>query len=82
MMPQFENARVFDFELAKDGMRQILWVFFKKVVIADPTGVRVNYIHENFDLLNSSNLALGIFLYNFQLHMEFSTYSDLAIGLG
>lgn len=82
MLPQFENARVFDFELAKDGMRQILWGLLKKVVIADPTGVRVSYIYENFDLLTSSNLLLGIFLFTFQLYMDFSAYSDIAIGLG
>lgn len=82
MMPQFENKRSFDIELAKDGMRQILWGLFKKVVIADPTGVRVNFVFENFDLLSSSNLLLGVFLYTFQLYMDFSAYSDIAIGLG
>jgi len=35
LLPQFYRTRSFDFDNSKEGLRQILWGFFKKVVIAD-----------------------------------------------
>ena len=35
LLPQFFAPRTFEYEKAVDGMRQILWGLFKKIVIAD-----------------------------------------------
>lgn len=44
LLPQFLRSRSFDYAKATDGMRQILWGLFKKLVIADNCTVAVNQI--------------------------------------
>jgi alginate O-acetyltransferase complex protein AlgI len=80
LLPQFLKARKFKYEQAADGMRQILWGFFKKVVIADNCAVFVNQIFDNPDSLSGSTLFMGAVLFSFQIYSDFSGYSDIAIG--
>ncbi len=82
MIPQFSSPRKFDTELANDGLRQILWGFFKKIVIADSCGVYVDQIFANYSNLPGSTLFLGVVLFTFQIYADFSAYSDIAIGTG
>lgn len=80
LLPQFLQNRQFDYELAKDGMRQILWGLFKKIVIADTIGVFVNDIFYNYETYPGSVLLLGAVYFAFQIYCDFSGYSDIAIG--
>ena len=80
LIPQFERDRHFDYHQATDGLKQILWGLFKKVVIADNCGPYVDYIFENYDTLDSSTLVIGAVLFAFQIYGDFSGYSDIAIG--
>lgn len=80
LLPQFLKARQFHYEQAADGMRQILWGFFKKVVIADSCAVFVNQTFENPDPLSGSTLFMGAVFFAFQIYCDFSGYSDIAIG--
>ncbi|WP_309561470.1 MBOAT family O-acyltransferase [Christiangramia sp. SM2212] len=80
LLPQFENKRKFEFSQGIDGLRQILWGLFKKLVIADNCAVFVNYIFENSADLSGSTLLLGAVLFIFQIYGDFSGYSDIAIG--
>ncbi len=80
LLPQFYDKRRFDFNLAKDGLRQMLWGFFKKVVIADNCAEYVNNTFSNYENLDGSSLLLGAFLFSFQIYGDFSGYSDIAIG--
>jgi len=80
LLPQFEKERFFDYDRAKDGLRQILWGVFKKVVIADNVGTYVDQFYNNPELYSGSNLALGAFYFAFQIYCDFSGYSDIAIG--
>jgi D-alanyl-lipoteichoic acid acyltransferase DltB (MBOAT superfamily) len=52
LLPQFFSKRSFDREKAVDGMRQILWGLFKKIVIADNAAVFVNQIFDNPEAYN------------------------------
>ena len=79
-IPQVEKKRSFDYVLAVDGMRQILWGLFKKIVIANNCGVTTDLIFGNYQNLSSSTLLLGTFLYTIQIYADFSGYSDMAIG--
>jgi alginate O-acetyltransferase complex protein AlgI len=79
-LPQFLTKRVFDSEKARDGLRQILWGLFKKVVIADNCANYVNEIFTNYSDLSGSTLLLGGFLFTIQIYGDFSGYSDIAIG--
>ena len=80
LLPQFSVRRSFNYNYAVDGLRQILWGLFKKVVIADQCAALVNPIFENSDSLNGSTLLWGAFLFAFQIYGDFSGYSDIAIG--
>ena len=80
LLPQFQNSREFDYAKAVDGMRQMLWGFFKKLVIADNCAYFVNYYWGEYQHLSSITLfILGIF-FTFQIYCDFSGYSDIAIG--
>jgi D-alanyl-lipoteichoic acid acyltransferase DltB (MBOAT superfamily) len=82
LLPQFKTARHFNGEEASDGMRQILWGLFKKVVVADNAAVVVNAVFANVGAQSGSTLALGIVLFAFQIYGDFSGYSDMAVGVG
>jgi D-alanyl-lipoteichoic acid acyltransferase DltB (MBOAT superfamily) len=80
LLPQFYKRRVFEYAAAADGMRQILWGLFKKVVIADGCAEYANLIFDNHGDYSGSTLALGAFFFAFQIYGDFSGYSDIAIG--
>ena len=80
LLPQFYIKRKFEYEKAVDGMRQILWGFFKKIVIADNCAASVNQIFANYEALPASTLVLGAVFFSFQIYADFSGYSDIAIG--
>lgn len=80
LLPQFHKKREFDYEMARDGMRQILWGLFKKVVIADNCAQFANEIFNNSADYNGSTLVIGAIFFTFQIYGDFSGYSDIAIG--
>ncbi len=80
LLPQFLKKRSFEYNKAVDGMRQILWGIFKKVVIADNCAVYANQIFNNSVDMNGSALLFGVIFFAFQIYGDFSGYSDIAIG--
>lgn len=80
LLPQFLKNRTFQYEQGVDGLRQILWGLFKKMVIADTCAVFVNRIWATYEVQNSWVLILGAILFTFQIYGDFSGYSDIAIG--
>lgn len=80
LLPQFYKKRTFDYSKAVDGMRQILWGLFKKIVIADNCAEYANQIFNNSADMNGSTLVLGALFFTFQIYGDFSGYSDIAIG--
>ncbi|MDF1673842.1 MAG: MBOAT family protein [Vicingaceae bacterium] len=80
LLPQFYKKRVFDYGLAVNGLRQILWGLFKKVVIADNCAEHANFIFNHSPDLSGSTLLIGAIFFTFQIYCDFSGYSDIAIG--
>ncbi|MEP1085383.1 MBOAT family O-acyltransferase [Algoriphagus sp.] len=80
LLPQFFKERKFDYLKAVDGMRQILWGLFKKIVIADNCAEFANLIFNNSDDYRGSTLVIGAIFFTFQIYGDFSGYSDIAIG--
>tara|TARA_X000000950_G_scaffold231669_1_gene280296 strand:+ start:9940 stop:11406 length:1467 start_codon:yes stop_codon:yes gene_type:complete len=80
LLPQFHRKRNFNYLNAVDGMRQILWGFFKKVVIADTCALYANLIFNDFTNYSGIALFFGAILFAFQIYGDFSGYSDIAIG--
>ncbi|AFL84343.1 putative membrane protein involved in D-alanine export [Belliella baltica DSM 15883] len=80
LLPQFYKKRIFDSSAAVDGLKQILWGLFKKMVIADNCAEYANLIFNNSSDYSGSTLVLGAFFFAFQIYGDFSGYSDIAIG--
>lgn len=80
LLPQFYERRIFDYSKAVDGLRQILWGLFKKIVIADNCAEYANLIFNNSNDYSGSTLVLGALFFTFQIYGDFSGYSDIAIG--
>lgn len=82
LLPQFSKNRIFQEGMVVEGMRQILWGLFKKVVIADNCALFVNQVFADPSSQPASNLVIGAVFFGFQIYGDFSGYSDMAIGLG
>lgn len=80
LLPQFLRNRMFSYEQGVDGMRQILWGFFKKIVVADNCATYVDQVWATYDTQTGSTLLLAAILFTFQIYGDFSGYSDIAIG--
>ena len=80
LLPQFQQQRHFNYAKAVDGMRQMLWGFVKKLVIADNCATAVNDYWGNYAELPGLTLFLLGVLFTFQIYCDFSGYSDIAIG--
>ncbi|MBL0126395.1 MAG: MBOAT family protein [Flavobacteriales bacterium] len=80
LLPQFQRDRSFDRAKAVDGLRQILWGLFKKVVIADNAATLADPIFDHYELHGGSTLLFAAVLFSFQIYCDFSGYSDIALG--
>ena len=80
LLPQFLHQRTFSYEKAVDGMRQMLWGFFMKVVIADNCANVVNTIFRHYTEANWFVLIIGAIFFTFQIYGDFAGYSNIAIG--
>ncbi len=80
LLPQIKKERTFNYTQAADGLRQILWGLFKKVVIADQCAKFANFIFDNYADYSGFTLILGGLFFAFQIYGDFSGYSDIALG--
>lgn len=80
LLPQIKQKRTFEYSKAIDGLRQILWGLFKKIVIADNCAVYANMAFNNSGDHSGSTLVLGALMFTFQIYCDFSGYSDIALG--
>jgi alginate O-acetyltransferase complex protein AlgI len=80
LLPQIKQKRFFNYEKAVDGLRQILWGLFKKIVIADQCAAYANMVFNNSADYNGSTHILGAVFFAFQIYCDFSGYSDIALG--
>ncbi|MGR3790820.1 MBOAT family O-acyltransferase [Flavobacterium sp. TN-1] len=80
LLPQIKKERKFVYGQAVDGLRQILWGLFKKIVIADNCAEYANLIFNNSEIYSGSTLVMGALFFTFQIYGDFSGYSDIALG--
>lgn len=80
LLTQFLQKRTFSYEQGVDGMRQILWGLFKKIVVADNCAMYVDQVWATYDTKSGSTLLLAAILFTVQIYGDFSGYSDIAIG--
>ena len=80
LLHQFHKKQAFNYEGVVDGLRRMLWGFFKKVVIADKLALLVNYIYSDSSHYNGTLLLISTLFFTFQIYCDFSGYSDIALG--
>jgi alginate O-acetyltransferase complex protein AlgI len=80
LLPQIKNDRTFSYSKASNGLRQILWGLFKKVVIADQCAMIANEIFNHSETYSGLTLLAGAIFFSFQIYGDFSGYSDIALG--
>lgn len=80
LLPQFLEKRHFDYSLAADGMRQMLWGFFMKMAVADRCGVYVDQVWGHYAECTGPQLVLAAMLFSVQIYGDFAGYSNIAIG--
>lgn len=80
LLPQVKKVRIFNYDQAVDGLRQILWGLFKKIVIADNCAMYANAIFNSSASHDGSSLFIGALFFTFQIYGDFSGYSDIALG--
>jgi alginate O-acetyltransferase complex protein AlgI len=80
-LPQVVRKIRFNSDDVTAGLQLVLWGLFKKVVIADRLAVIVNEAYKNPQMGSPIYLIIAVYFYAFQIHCDFSGYSDIAIGL-
>jgi D-alanyl-lipoteichoic acid acyltransferase DltB (MBOAT superfamily) len=82
LLPQIGKPRSFDYSLSVDGLKQIVWGLFAKIVIADELAIYVDDIFNNAKDYSGSTLLVGIVFFTIQIYADFAGYSNIAIGTG
>ena len=80
ILPYINEPADFDADAASEGLRQMLWGFFKKLIIADMLTRYVDPVFDNCEYFIGLTLIMATVLYTFQIYCDFSGYSDIAIG--
>lgn len=80
LLPQFFMKRRFSYHNGVDGLRFLLWGFFKKLVVADNCSIYVNSVFADYQDATSEQLIMGAIMFAFQIYGDFSGYSDIATG--
>lgn len=80
LLHQFYRKHTFESTRVAEGLKLMLWGFFKKLVIADRLAIYVNSTYNNVENHNGSTLILATFFFSFQIYCDFSGYADIAIG--
>lgn len=80
LLPQFFKKYYFDYFRIADGLKLMLWGFFKKIVIADNLAIYVNLVYNEPHLYTGLPLIIATIFFAFQIYCDFSGYSDIAIG--
>jgi D-alanyl-lipoteichoic acid acyltransferase DltB (MBOAT superfamily) len=80
LLPQFFEKHNFNYHQATNGLKLMIWGFFKKLVIADKLAIIVNVVYGNVGDYTGIALILATVFFAFQIYCDFSGYSDIAIG--
>src|SRR5688572_25350925 len=80
LLHQFRERHSFEYERVTDGLRQMAWGLFMKVVIADRLARYVNVVYNEPTNFHGLTLVVGTLFFAFQIYCDFAGYSHIAIG--
>jgi D-alanyl-lipoteichoic acid acyltransferase DltB (MBOAT superfamily) len=80
IFPQFKEKKCFNYEMVVEGLKLMLWGYFKKLVVADRLAIYVNAVYDNYEQHSGVSLLVATIFYSFQIYADFSGYTDIAVG--
>jgi len=80
LLPQFKQNHFMELSNISAGLKQMLWGYFMKIVIADRVALYVDAVYNNPENHNGSSFMLATFLFSVQIYCDFAGYSAIAIG--
>jgi alginate O-acetyltransferase complex protein AlgI len=80
IFPQFREVKHFDYDRIVEGLKLMVWGYFKKLVIADRLAIYVNAVYDNYEHHSGISLLVATLFYSFQIYADFSGYTDIALG--
>jgi alginate O-acetyltransferase complex protein AlgI len=80
LLHQFKEKHFFNYSQVSDGLKLMLWGFFKKVVVADRLAVYVDQVYNDPAGHHGISVMIATIFFAFQIYCDFSGYSDIAIG--
>lgn len=81
LLPQLKKKNAFDYGQTANGIKLFTFGLFKKLVIADNLGIVVDRAFSSLHDFKGLSLIILIFLYSWQIYMDFSGYTDMARGI-
>lgn len=81
LMPQIKTPHKFSYEQGRQGLKQLLWGMFIKLVIADRLGLFVDTVYANYIHYNGTTCFVASVFYTLQIYCDFAGYSLMAIGI-
>ncbi len=80
MLRQFRSPVNFSYDRMRDGLLQMMWGYFMKMVIADRCAIIVGAIYDDPVRYAGTATLIASILYTFEIYCDFSGYSNIAIG--
>ncbi len=80
ILPQFREVKSFNYDMIVEGLKLMIWGYFKKLVIADRLAIYVNAVYDNYEHHSGISLLVATIFYSFQIYADFSGYTDIALG--
>jgi alginate O-acetyltransferase complex protein AlgI len=80
LIPQLHKIHPFNYLLVVEGLKLMLWGYFKKLVIADRLAIYVNAVYNNSEHHNGTSFIIATVFFAFQIYADFSGYTDIALG--
>ncbi len=80
LLPQFSTVKTFDYDTTRKGLFLIAVGLFKKIVIADRLAIYVDSVYADVAAVHGLPALMAAIFFTFQLYLDFSAYSQIAIG--
>ena len=80
LIPQLHQSHPFNYTMVVEGLKLMLWGYFKKLVVADRLAIYVNAVYNNSENHNGTSLIVATIFFAFQIYADFSGYTDIALG--
>ena len=79
-LPQLSEDRNISLRGIELGVQYFVFGLFKKIVLADNISVFVDAVNQAPQAFSALTLILAAYAYGLQLYLDFSGYSDMAVG--